>query len=129
MMCGELVYSTGQQCMSALRSSVAYSVVRAEGERVDQLARIQLLSRAGDPSGLVELGEAVRHHLGVDAEVAHAALEQERADGVGHGADPDLQAIAVLDLGGDEPPDGGVDVADRRIRQLRRGASSSPSIT
>ena len=96
-------------------------VVRAEGEREDHLALIQLLSRAGDPPGLVELDEAVRHHLGVDAEIAHAALEQDRAHGVRHGADPDLQAIAVLDLRGDEPSDGGVDVADRRIRQLRCG--------
>ena len=56
----------------------------------------------------------------MDAEIAHAALEQDRAHRVRHGADADLQAIAVLDLRGDEPPDGGVHVADRRIRQLRR---------
>ena len=96
-------------------------VARAEGERVDHLARIQLFSGAGDPPGLVELGEAVRHHFGVDAEIAHAALEQERAHGVRHGADPDLQAIPVPDLGGDEPADSDVEVADWRIRQLRCG--------
>ena len=52
----------------------------------------------------------------MDAEVAHAALEQERADGVRHGADADLQAIAVLDLGGDEPA---------RRRRRRRGPVDS----
>ena len=35
----------------------------------------------------------------MDAQVLHAAFEQQRADGVGHAADADLQAGAILDLG------------------------------
>ena len=54
------------------------------------------------------------------AEVAHAALEQQRADGVRHRADADLQAAAVLDLGRDQLRHGTVDVGGRRIRDLGR---------
>jgi hypothetical protein len=57
----------------------------------------------------------------VHAQVLHAALEQERAHGVGHGADAHLQAVAVFDLRGDEPSHRGVHVADGWIGQLRRG--------
>jgi hypothetical protein len=55
----------------------------------------------------------------VHAEVAHAALEQRRADGVGHGADADLQAVAVRDLRGNQPADRDVGRARERVGQLR----------
>ena len=95
--------------------------LRPERERVDDLAGIELLARAGDPSRLIEVGQSVGHHLGVDAQVLHAAFEQDGAHGVGHGADAHLQAVAVLDLGGDEPTHRGVYVADGWIGQLRCG--------
>ena len=47
-----------------------------------------------------------------------AAFEQQGADRVRHAADADLQAGAVLDLGGDEAADGAVDIGDRRRREL-----------
>ncbi|MFN8191805.1 MAG: hypothetical protein U0R78_15475 [Nocardioidaceae bacterium] len=34
----------------------------------------------------------------MDAEVLRTGVLERRAHGVGHGADPDLEAIAVLDL-------------------------------
>ena len=74
-----------------------------------------------DASGLVEVGEAVGHHLRMDAEVADAAVEQERADRIRHAADADLQAVAVFDVRRDEPPHRAIDRRRRRIRQLRRG--------
>ena len=121
MMCGELVYSTGQQCMSRLRSSVAYSCVRAEGKRVDHLARIQLLSCAGDrgrpctarrgrpsSSRCGRRGRARRFR----AAIAHTAL--------GMAPMPICRQSPSSISDGDEPPDRGVDVTNRRIRQLRR---------
>ena len=36
--------------------------------------------------------------------------QQQRADGVGHAADADLQAGAVFDFGGDQVGNGAVDV-------------------
>ena len=56
----------------------------------------------------------------MDAEIADAAFEQELADGVGHGADADLQTGAVADLARDVARDGAVDVAWRRVGQLQR---------
>ena len=67
-------------------------------------------------SGLVEVDDAVGEHLGVDAEVAHAALHQERAHGVRHRADADLQARAVVDLARDQPGDRAVGIGRRRVR-------------
>ena len=67
----------------------------------------------------VQVDDAVGEHLGVDAEVAHAALEQQRADRVRHRADADLQARAVVDLGRDQAGDRAIDVGRRRVRQLR----------
>ena len=46
------------------------------------------------------------------------ASAQQRADGVRHAADADLQAGAVLDLGGDQRGDLAVDVGRRRVADL-----------
>ena len=91
---------------------------RTERERVDALAHVQRFPGARDAPGFVQIGEAVGHHLGVHAEVARAAFEQGRADGVGHRADADLQAIPVLDLGGNQLADRDIDLARHWIRQL-----------
>ena len=56
----------------------------------------------------------------MDAEVAHAAVQQQRAHRVGHRADPDLQARSVLDLGRDEAGDLTIDVGGHRLRKLRK---------
>ena len=56
------------------------------------------------------------------AEIAHPAFKKDRAHGIGHAADADLQAVAVLDFSRDEPPHRAVDLAGWRIRQFgRRG--------
>ena len=56
------------------------------------------------------------------AKIAHPAFEKERTDGIGHAADADLQAVAVVDFSRDQPPHRGVDLAGWRIRQFgRRG--------
>ena len=68
----------------------------------------------------------VGQHLGVDAEVADAAFRQQGADGVRHAADADLQAGAVLDLGGDQARDRAVDFGRRRVRQLGERAGRRP---
>ena len=97
-------------------------IARAERERVDDLARVQRFSGARDASGLVQVGHAVGHHLRMHAKIAHPAFEQERTDGIGHAADADLQAVAVVDFSRDQPPHRGVDLAGWRIRQFgRRG--------
>ena len=80
--------------------------VRAEREGEHDLARIEALARAGDRAGLVKLDDPIGEHLGVDADVLDAAFLEERADGVGHGADADLEAGAIFDLGGDVAGDG-----------------------
>ena len=95
--------------------------LRPEPEACRRPCRGERLAGAGDDAGLVEVDDAVGEHLGVHAEVAHAALEQQRADGVRHRADADLQAGAVLDLGGDQPRDGVIDVGGRRVRDLGGG--------
>ena len=74
---------------------------------------------AGDEAGLEQVDHAVDEHLGVHAEVADPASEQ-RADGVRHGADADLEAGAVLDLRDDQRRDLAIDVAGGRVRELRR---------
>jgi len=51
---------------------------------------VQRLAGAGDDAGAVEVDDAVGEHLGVNAEVAHAALTQQRADRVRHRSDADL---------------------------------------
>ena len=47
-----------------------------------------------------------------------SACSSSDADRVRHAADADLQAGAVLDLGGDQAADRAVDVARRRVRQF-----------
>ena len=103
--------------------------LRPEPEGADDLAGVSCLAGAGDDTGLVEVDDAVGEHLGVDAEVAHAALEQQRADRVRHGADADLQAAAVLDLGGDQLRHRAVDLGRQAGSGARAAASSSPSMT
>ena len=56
-----------------------------------------------------------------------AVLERD-ADRVRHAADADLQAGAVLDLGGDMGGDLAIDVAGRRVADLR-GRLAVPSTT
>ena len=56
----------------------------------------------------------------MDTEVLGTALKELRADGIRHSPNPDLQACTIFDLGGDETPDGPVDIGWRRIGQLRR---------
>ena len=74
--------------------------------------------RAGDAAGLVQIDDAVGQHLGVHAQIAHAAFLQQSADGIRHAADPDLDAGAVFHLARDLPGDRMVDIAGRRIAQL-----------
>ena len=114
--------------MSVIAVERGVEIARAERERVDDLAWVQPLSGAGDTSCLIEVGDAVDHHFRVDAKVAHAAFEQERADGIRHAADPDLQAVAVLDFRRDEPSDGAIDLVGGGFGSSGDGASS-PSIT
>ena len=54
----------------------------------------------------------------MDAEVAHATFEEKRAHGIGHGADPDLQARAVLNLRCNKPGHGAVSLRRSRVRKL-----------
>jgi len=55
----------------------------------------------------------------MDAEIAHAAFQEQSADRIRHAADPDLKTGAILHLGGDAPRDQAIDVARRRVRQFR----------
>src|SRR5262249_42944057 len=66
------------------------------------------------------LNDTVGEHFGVHAEILDAALFEQRADRVRHGADADLDAVAVLDLADDPLGDRAVGVAWGRIAQLRR---------
>jgi hypothetical protein len=93
--------------------------LRPHPERADDLARVERLAGPGDDAGAVEVDDAVGEHLGVDAEVAHPAVAQQRADRVRHRADADLEAAAVLDLG-DQRRDGAVGFGGRQVRDLRR---------
>ena len=102
---------------------------RAEREGEDDLAGVERLARAGDEAGVEQVDQAVDQHLGVDAEVPDAAFRQQGADRVRHAADADLQAGAVLDLGGDEARDRAVDLGGRGVGQLGDAAASSPSMT
>ncbi len=83
---------------------------RKVGEAVDIYVNNRLVAR-----GEVVL---VDEHLGVDAQVAHAGLLQHRAHGIGHAADADLQAGAIVHLRSDEGRDLAVDLADRRVAQF-----------
>ena len=65
-----------------------------------------------------EAHDAVREHLGVDAEVAPAA--EAREDGVGNPADPHLQRRAVADEARHVEADLPADVVDRLDRELRQ---------
>ena len=93
-------------------------MARAEGEGEGDLARIEALARPGDAAGVVQLDQALGEHLGVDADVLDPALLQEGAHGIGHAADANLQARAVLDLAGDLRRHRPVDRARRRVGQL-----------
>ena len=53
----------------------------------------------------------------------------ERADRVRHAADADLEAGAVLDLGGDQRRHLAVDLAGLGVRELRQRLRRAPSIT
>ncbi len=57
----------------------------------------------------------------MDPQVLGSRVLQEGAHGVGHAADPDLEAVAVTNLGGDEATDRDVRRAHRRAQQLGRG--------
>src|SRR4051794_16786672 len=95
--------------------------LRPDPEGAHDLAGVERLLGAGDDAGAVEIDDAVGEHLGVDAQLTHAALAQQRADGVRHRSDADLQAAAVLDLGGDQLRDGAVGIAGRQVWDLRKG--------
>jgi len=95
---------------------------RPDPEGANHLAGVERLAGAGDDTGAVEVDDAVGEHLCVDAEVAHTAFAQQRADRVRHRSDADLQAAAIVDLGGDALRDGAVNVGRRRVRDLRDGA-------
>src|SRR5258708_2848987 len=72
------------------------------------------------------LHEAIHHHLGVDTEITEVGLPQQHAHRVGHTANPDLQAGAVLDLGGDMTGDPAIDLAWGWIRDLGRAECVGP---
>ena len=91
--------------------------LRTEGEGVDEFADIVLLLAIGDAARLVDIDKAVAEHLGMHPEVAQVGGGDQFADGVGHGADAELQAGAVLDLGNDDLGDLLVDIGDLRLRQ------------
>ena len=91
---------------------------RTETEAAHDLAGMQRLRGTGHDAGLVEIDDPVGEHLGVDAEVAHAALQQQRAHGIRHRADADLQTRAVFDLAGDQSRHGTVGISRCRVRQL-----------
>jgi len=95
--------------------------LRPDPEGADDLAGVKRLPGAGDDARTVEIDDAVSQHLGMHAQVAHPALEQQRADRVRHRADADLQATAVLDLGGDRLRDRAIGVGGGRVRDLRGG--------
>ena len=119
--CGGSIRSTAWHRKSGLRSTVAYCICSPDAERADDLAGIQRLASARDDAGEVEIDDPVGEHLGVHAEVAHAALAQQRAHRVGHRSDADLQAAAVLDLRGDQLRDRAVVLRRRRVRDLGGG--------
>lgn len=96
--------------------------LRPDPEGADDLAGVKRLPGAGDDARTVEIDDAVSQHLGMHAQVAHPALEQQRADRVRHRADAELQATAVLDLGGDRLRDRAIGVGGGRVRDLRGGA-------
>jgi hypothetical protein len=117
---------------AAADAGVAVDVVvlraRAGGEREHHLEGVHLLPRARHLADRDEVDHGVDEHLRVDAEVPHGAVAEDRADGVRHAADADLQAGAVLDLGRDERGDLPVHLRRRGIRQLRE-RRVAPSMT
>ena len=77
----------------------AIETLRAEGEGRDALAREGRLEPVGDDARLDQREDAVTDHLRVDAEVL--AVGELHDDGVGDGAEPDLDGRPVGDELGD----------------------------
>ena len=106
----------------ALRARVAVDEIvlpaRAGREGEHHLVGVDGLARAGDQPRLDQIHHAVDEHLGVHAEIAHAGLLQQAADGVRHASDADLEAGPVLDLGGDALGHAAVDLGDGGIGHL-----------
>src|SRR3954469_5429391 len=116
---GWLVRSTAWHRKSGLPSAVLVLHLRPDPEGAHDLAGVERLLGAGDDASAVEVDDAVGEPLGVDAQLTHAALAHQRADGVRHRSDADLQAAAVVDLGGDQLRDGAVGIAGSQVRDLR----------
>src|ERR1700716_497507 len=102
----------------AIDSAIEWT--RPECKRVDNLSRVQSLGRAVDATRPVKLQNTVGEHFGVHAQMANAALQQERTYRIGHPANTNLQARAVFNLGGNSSRDLPIDVGGWRIRQLCR---------
>ena len=89
---------------------------RSEREAKHDLARVQRLAGAGYAARLIKLRYAIGQHFRVHAQIADAALQQQCADRVRHGADANLQAGPILNLGGNAARHGAVDFVRSRIR-------------
>ncbi|EKD39175.1 MAG: hypothetical protein ACD_75C00486G0001, partial [uncultured bacterium] len=90
---------------------------RPEGEGVDEFANIVLLLPVADAACLVDIDEAVAEHLRMHSQVAQIGGGDQFADGIGHGADAELQAGAVLDLGNDDLGDPLINIGNLRLGQ------------
>ena len=99
--------------------------LRTEPEAAHDLAGLHVLRRSVHHAGPVQVDDPVGEHLGVDAEVAYAGLLEERAHGVRHRADADLQTRAVVDLRRDQTRDRAIGVGRRDARQLRQRVAAA----
>jgi hypothetical protein len=99
--------------------------LRPKTEAADDLSRLHRLEPSGDDACSIQVDDPVGEHLSVDPEVANTAFEKQWAHCVRHGADPDLQAGAVLNLCCDEPGDGPIGIGGRQVGQLRQRVAST----
>ena len=95
-------------------------VLGTQGEAVGDLLAVERLGRSGDPVCPVEIDDAVGEHFGMYAQIPHACLSQQRADGIWHAPNADLEASTIVDLRRDELGDGPVDIARRWLWHRHR---------
>ena len=93
-------------------------ILRPQRKTADDLAPVDLLGLTADLAQTVQVDDPVRQHLGMNAQAADRGMGQQRTDRIRHPANPDLQAIAILQFRRDQPGHGAVDIAGRALGQF-----------
>ena len=94
--------------------------LRPQDEAGNDLARIEVLARAGEHSGFDQRNQTVGNHLAVSAQVL--AIHEQWQYRIRYAADAGLQHRSVFDQAGDMARDGHMQAGDYRLLQCAQRA-------